>query len=155
MSRCLKMQYPYKFVFFSFSYHSLLHSLFPLILIPRKALLSLTITIQPTLPIFTNTADSSFTIAPADALTSAAEQPVSIPIASTATPLAAVASPGPTQPTAPAPRTSSLPPSTPSAGATLAPPPAPSPHGSPTRVYLNQNVTPHLLEGMKYLAVYE
>ncbi|KAK3065074.1 hypothetical protein LTS18_011535 [Coniosporium uncinatum] len=39
---------------------------------------------------------------------------------------------------------------------TPAPPPSqPNPHGSPTRVYLNQNVTPHLLEGMKYLAAYE
>ncbi|KAK5141137.1 hypothetical protein LTR16_002657 [Cryomyces antarcticus] len=38
---------------------------------------------------------------------------------------------------------------------TFLPPPAPNPHGSPTRVYLNQNVTPHLLEGMKYLAAHE
>ncbi|KAF2836378.1 hypothetical protein M501DRAFT_997146 [Patellaria atrata CBS 101060] len=30
-----------------------------------------------------------------------------------------------------------------------------NPHGSPTRVYLNQKVTPHLLEGMKLLAVNE
>ncbi|KAF2459830.1 putative COMPASS complex subunit Sdc1 [Lineolata rhizophorae] len=29
------------------------------------------------------------------------------------------------------------------------------PHGSPTRVYLNTNVTPHLLEGMKLLAANE
>ena len=29
------------------------------------------------------------------------------------------------------------------------------PHGGPTRQYLNQNVTPHLLEAMKYLAAYE
>ncbi|KAK5009029.1 hypothetical protein LTR28_003073 [Elasticomyces elasticus] len=50
---------------------------------------------------------------------------------------------------APAARTSSIPPPT------LAPPEKPNPHGSPTRVYLNQNVTPHLLEAMKYLAVYE
>jgi COMPASS component SDC1 len=28
-------------------------------------------------------------------------------------------------------------------------------HGGPTRQFLNQNITPHLLEGMKYLAVYE
>ncbi|KAF2204491.1 hypothetical protein GQ43DRAFT_437914 [Delitschia confertaspora ATCC 74209] len=28
----------------------------------------------------------------------------------------------------------------------------PNPHGSSTRVYLNQNVTPHLLEAMKHLA---
>lgn len=41
------------------------------------------------------------------------------------------------------------------ASTTLPPPTQPNPHGSPTRVYLNQNVTPYLLEGMKYLAVYE
>jgi COMPASS component SDC1 len=29
------------------------------------------------------------------------------------------------------------------------------PHGSPTRVYLNQRVTPHLLEAMKHLATAE
>ncbi|KAF2436366.1 hypothetical protein EJ08DRAFT_728896 [Tothia fuscella] len=47
-------------------------------------------------------------------------------------------------------------PLTPARGtATPAPPTQPNPHGSPTRVYLNQNVTPHLLEGIKYLAVYE
>lgn len=39
--------------------------------------------------------------------------------------------------------------------ATFAPPEKPNPHGSPTRVYINQNVTPHLLEGMKYVAAYE
>lgn len=38
---------------------------------------------------------------------------------------------------------------------TPAPPSQPNPHGSPTRVYLNQNVTPHLLEAMKHLAVHE
>ncbi|KAF2736587.1 hypothetical protein EJ04DRAFT_510902 [Polyplosphaeria fusca] len=31
----------------------------------------------------------------------------------------------------------------------------PNPHGSPTRVYLNQNVTPHLLEAMKHLVTQE
>lgn len=35
------------------------------------------------------------------------------------------------------------------------PPKDPSAHGAPTRVYLNQKVTPYLLEGMKYLAIYE
>lgn len=54
---------------------------------------------------------------------------------------------------------------TPPTGATTRPgsmPPQPSArpekpvaHGGPTRQYLNTNVTPHLLEGMKYLAVYE
>ncbi|KAH7399326.1 hypothetical protein BKA66DRAFT_565408 [Pyrenochaeta sp. MPI-SDFR-AT-0127] len=34
-------------------------------------------------------------------------------------------------------------------------PTQPMPHGSPTRVYLNQNVTPHLLEAMKHLATTE
>ncbi|KAF4552589.1 COMPASS component SDC1-like protein [Elsinoe fawcettii] len=34
-------------------------------------------------------------------------------------------------------------------------PDKPAAHGAPTRVYLSQNVTPHLLEGMKYLAAYE
>ncbi|KAK0660972.1 COMPASS component SDC1 [Lasiodiplodia hormozganensis] len=34
-------------------------------------------------------------------------------------------------------------------------PTQPNPHGSPTRVYLNQNVTPHLLEGMKRVALLE
>ena len=34
-------------------------------------------------------------------------------------------------------------------------PDKPVAHGGPTRQYLNQNVTPHLLEAMKYLAVYE
>ncbi|OJD29858.1 compass complex subunit [Diplodia corticola] len=34
-------------------------------------------------------------------------------------------------------------------------PTQPNAHGSPTRVYLNQNVTPHLLEGMKKLALEE
>lgn len=30
-----------------------------------------------------------------------------------------------------------------------------NPHGAPVRIYLNQKVTPHLLEGLKHLAVYE
>ncbi|EOD50520.1 putative compass complex subunit protein [Neofusicoccum parvum] len=34
-------------------------------------------------------------------------------------------------------------------------PTQPNPHGSATRVYLNQNVTPHLLEGMKRVALLE
>ncbi|EME44118.1 hypothetical protein DOTSEDRAFT_130735 [Dothistroma septosporum NZE10] len=37
----------------------------------------------------------------------------------------------------------------------LARPDKPVAHGGPTRQYLNGHVTPHLLEGMKYLAVYE
>lgn len=35
------------------------------------------------------------------------------------------------------------------------PPLQPIPNGAPARVYLNQMVTPHLLEGMKHLAVYQ
>jgi len=34
-------------------------------------------------------------------------------------------------------------------------PEKPVAHGGPTRQYINANITPHLLEGMKYLAVYE
>ncbi|QIW96413.1 hypothetical protein AMS68_001931 [Peltaster fructicola] len=34
-------------------------------------------------------------------------------------------------------------------------PEKPVAHGGPTRQYLNQNITPHLLEGMKYLAMHE
>ncbi|KAF2253546.1 hypothetical protein BU26DRAFT_601653 [Trematosphaeria pertusa] len=34
-------------------------------------------------------------------------------------------------------------------------PALPNPHGSPTRVYLNQHVTPHLLEALKHLATTE
>ncbi|KXS98844.1 hypothetical protein AC578_10865 [Pseudocercospora eumusae] len=34
-------------------------------------------------------------------------------------------------------------------------PEKPVAHGGPTRQYLNSHVTPHLLEAMKYLAVYE
>ena len=34
-------------------------------------------------------------------------------------------------------------------------PEKPVPNGGPTRQYLNQNLTPYLLEGMKYLAMHE
>ncbi|KAF2482488.1 hypothetical protein BDY17DRAFT_324766 [Neohortaea acidophila] len=34
-------------------------------------------------------------------------------------------------------------------------PDKPAAHGGPTRQYLNQNITPHLLEGMKHIAFYE
>ncbi|KAK3112227.1 hypothetical protein LTR53_011722 [Teratosphaeriaceae sp. CCFEE 6253] len=40
----------------------------------------------------------------------------------------------------------------------IPPPPVrtqPVAHGGPTRQYLNQHLTPHLLEGMKYLAMQE
>lgn len=54
-----------------------------------------------------------------------------------------------TPPTGATARPSSMPPQP------LARPEKPVAHGGPTRQYLNTNVTPHLLEGMKYLAVYE
>ena len=54
-----------------------------------------------------------------------------------------------TPPTGAATRPGSMPPQPP------ARPEKPVAHGGPTRQYLNTNVTPHLLEGMKYLAVYE
>ena len=53
-------------------------------------------------------------------------------------------------PTANTPRTGSIPPPP-----VTARPDKPVAHGGPTRQFLNQNITPHLLEGMKYLAVYE
>ena len=60
------------------------------------------------------------------------------------------------------PATMSTPPATsaPSRPDSMTPVPSAKPekpvaHGGPTRQYLNQNVTPHLLEAMKYLAVYE
>jgi len=37
----------------------------------------------------------------------------------------------------------------------VAKPEKPVAHGGPTRQYLNQHVTPHLLEAMKHLAAYE
>ena len=37
-----------------------------------------------------------------------------------------------------------------------APPPSgPTPHGAPVRQYLNGKITPHLVDGMKWLAVHE
>ena len=53
-------------------------------------------------------------------------------------------------PTANTPRPGSIPPPP-----VTARPDKPVAHGGPTRQFLNQNITPHLLEGMKYLAVYE
>jgi COMPASS component SDC1 len=50
---------------------------------------------------------------------------------------------------APAPR-AMAPPGAPS---TVAPPKLPNPHGAQARIYLNKNVTPHLLEGVKHLAM--
>ncbi|EMC95368.1 hypothetical protein BAUCODRAFT_25412 [Baudoinia panamericana UAMH 10762] len=87
-------------------------------------------------------------IQPAD-ITDPQPPPASTPFAlaeqaSAASPMAA---PGP--PAVSAPRPDSMPP------APAAKPEKPVAHGGPTRQYLNQNITPHLLEGMKYLAVYE
>ena len=59
--------------------------------------------------------------------------------------------PGSTPPAAPAVNT--RPDSLPPQPSTM--PQKPVAHGGPTRQYLNQNVTPHLLEAMKYLSVYE
>ncbi|KAJ9625920.1 hypothetical protein H2203_004689 [Taxawa tesnikishii (nom. ined.)] len=78
-------------------------------------------------------------------------QPSAPPAPTSQTPLAATSAaptppPGPAAPTT---RHGSNPP------ASFQPPERPNPHGSPTRVYLNQNVTPHLLEAMKYLAANE
>ncbi|PVI08169.1 hypothetical protein DM02DRAFT_608247 [Periconia macrospinosa] len=64
-----------------------------------------------------------------------------------ATPVAAAT---PTPAAAPTPSRNSPHPSTSSQAPTQ-----PYPHGSPTRVYLNQHVTPHLLEAMKHLAATE
>lgn len=52
-------------------------------------------------------------------------------------------------PSANTPRPSSIPPPS------TTRPDKPVAHGGSTRQFLNQNITPHLLEGMKYLAVYE
>lgn len=80
-----------------------------------------------------------------------APQPSALPpSALSPAPAAAAAAPQP-QTSTPTPRPSSQPPNTQQAQA----PEKPSAHGSPTRVYLNQSVTPHLLEAMKYLAAYE
>ncbi|KAK5727940.1 hypothetical protein LTR17_012363 [Elasticomyces elasticus] len=47
----------------------------------------------------------------------------------------------------------------PARAASIPPPPPvrtqPVAHGGPTRQFLNQNITPHLLEGMKYVAMQE
>ncbi|GAB7354709.1 hypothetical protein MBLNU459_g5126t1 [Dothideomycetes sp. NU459] len=72
----------------------------------------------------------------------------SAPVMSHAPPPLSAPTP-PSAAAAPPTRPSSIPPTL------IAPPEKPNPHGSPTRVYLNQNVTPHLLEGLKYLAAYE
>ncbi|KAI8940089.1 hypothetical protein NX059_003807 [Plenodomus lindquistii] len=68
------------------------------------------------------------------------------------------------QPSAPSPAPTPAPASLPAPASSrnsphpIAQPQAPTqpiPHGSPTRVYLNQNVTPYLLEAMKHLATTE
>jgi COMPASS component SDC1 len=66
----------------------------------------------------------------------------------------------PVTPAAPLPTAASAPTPTPASSRNSPHPPAqaptqPIPHGSPTRVYLNQHVTPHLLEAMKHLATTE
>ncbi|KAK6436069.1 hypothetical protein LTR95_007748 [Oleoguttula sp. CCFEE 5521] len=61
------------------------------------------------------------------------------------------------QPVAPSTATPPRPAAPPTQQPSNPPPPnaKPVPHGGPTRQYLNQNLTPHLLEGMKYIAMYE
>ncbi|KAK6434088.1 hypothetical protein LTR95_009729 [Oleoguttula sp. CCFEE 5521] len=61
------------------------------------------------------------------------------------------------QPAAPSTATPPRPAAPPTQQPSIPPPPntKPVPHGGPTRQYLNQNLTPHLLEGMKYIAMYE
>ncbi|KAK5172014.1 uncharacterized protein LTR77_003651 [Saxophila tyrrhenica] len=63
--------------------------------------------------------------------------------------LAPAAAATPPAPSASATRPGSMPPQP------VAKPDKPVAHGGPTRQYLNQNVTPHLLEAMKHLAAYE
>ncbi|KAF2266059.1 hypothetical protein CC78DRAFT_531919 [Lojkania enalia] len=70
------------------------------------------------------------------------------------------ATPTATQPSAPTPQpapshTPSRNSPHPSGGVEKQAPSQPNPHGSPTRVYLNQNVTPHLLDAMKHLVTQE
>ncbi|KAF2636180.1 hypothetical protein P280DRAFT_522425 [Massarina eburnea CBS 473.64] len=74
-------------------------------------------------------------------------QPVPQPLPVTVS----AATPAPTPVAAPTPTTTR---NSPHLGASQ-PPSQPYPHGSPTRVYLNQHVTPHLLEAMKHLATNE
>lgn len=62
------------------------------------------------------------------------------------------------QPLAPAPAPAPTPPAPTTRPSSIPPAPIrtqPVAHGGPTRQYLNQHLTPHLLEGMKYLAMQE
>jgi COMPASS component SDC1 len=70
-------------------------------------------------------------------------------VAAAQTPLPAAVATPPAASSASATRPGSMPPQ-PSAK-----PDKPVAHGGPTRQYLNQYITPHLLEGMKYIAAYE
>ncbi|KAJ4372225.1 hypothetical protein N0V83_003999 [Neocucurbitaria cava] len=81
----------------------------------------------------------------------AAQTPSSTPSAPLA-PLAPVAPPQPPAAVSTSSRTHSP---HPQQQQQAAAPTQPIPHGSPTRVYLNQHVTPHLLEAMKHLATAE
>ncbi|KAH9879143.1 hypothetical protein J1614_002580 [Plenodomus biglobosus] len=95
----------------------------------------------PTAPIIT---------APTDA--AAETQPETQPAAPQPQPLAPSPAPTPAPTSLPAPASSR---NSPHPSAPTQAPTQPIPHGSPTRVYLNQNVTPHLLEAMKHLATTE
>ncbi|KAF1992606.1 hypothetical protein K402DRAFT_388254 [Aulographum hederae CBS 113979] len=81
------------------------------------------------------------------------QTPLPVPNHQPSLPPAAIATPPPVVPSPASGARNS--PHPPSAHASQPLPSQPSAHGSNTRVYLNQNVTPHLLEGMKYLAAYE
>lgn len=75
--------------------------------------------------------------------------PVPTPAPSTIPEHLSTIAPGIATPAGASTRPNSMPPQPP------ARPDKPVAHGGPTRQYLNTNITPHLLEGMKYLAAHE
>lgn len=107
--------------------------------------------IQPTSP------SASILILPKASLVADPTDPQPPPQISAEAPAAAIVNPEHLSTIQPAAPTSNA--ATPSAQTPARPtsmPPAKAvAHGGPTRQYLNQNVTPHLLEAMKYLAAYE
>ncbi|KAH6879201.1 hypothetical protein BKA58DRAFT_399168 [Alternaria rosae] len=91
-----------------------------------------------------------------------ASTPAHQPTVQTVPPTPSTSTPAPpSAPTLPTTTTAQAPTPTPAASSRNSPHPTaqaptqPIPHGSPTRVYLNQHVTPHLLEAMKHLATAE
>ncbi|KAI4701462.1 hypothetical protein J4E81_003202 [Alternaria sp. BMP 2799] len=104
-------------------------------------------------------ADSGAVPAPTT-LDASASTPTHQPSVQTVPPTPSTSTPAP--PSAPTlPTATTAPTPTPAASSRNSPHPTaqaptqPIPHGSPTRVYLNQHVTPHLLEAMKHLATAE